>query len=292
MAFGQDNPSGSRESTCGTKTRQSVEDAFQEKKRQGKPAFIPFITGGYPTYADSIDIALALQDAGASILEVGFPYSDPLADGPVIQASSQAALANGMTFSKGLELVRSMRQAGLTIPLIIFCYYNPILQFGLDPFAKKAREVGANGVLIPDLPHEEADHVRRACRQNDLVYISLVAPTSKARIRRIVSQAEGFIYCISSLGVTGVRENLSAQLDDFLKRIRRHTDKPLAVGFGVSKREHVEQLSSMADGIIIGSALINLITERRALFGDGKTKQQALLEIKTFVQGLFSNANS
>lgn len=266
----------------------AIKQAFEQTKANKQPAFIPFITGGHPSYHDSIDIALTLQESGASILEVGFPYSDPLADGHVIQASSQAALKEGMTFSKGLTLIADMRKAGVTIPLIIFCYYNPILQFGFDRFVQEAQKNGANGVLVPDLPHEESIEIAHICRTHDFGFISLVAPTSKRRIKEIVSQAEGFLYCISSLGVTGAREHLSDQIGQFLSDIREHSDLPLAVGFGVSKPEHVQQLSSMADGIVIGSAIVRKIMDLQDEFQQADTRIQALAELKEFVKHLFS----
>lgn len=266
----------------------AIADTFARCKAEQKPVFMPFVMGGYPTYQDSIDIAKTLQDAGAHILEVGLPYSDPLADGPTIQMASELALKQGVTLSKGLQLIKDMRAAGITIPLIVFGYYNPILRMGAATFIEKAKEAGANGVIIPDLPHEESESIRQLAKQEQFAFISLIAPNSKQRIAAIAKQAEGFIYCISSLGVTGARDSFSADIDSYLEEVRAHSSVPLAVGFGVSKREHVQHLAAKVDGIIIASKLIDLIREQIPLFEKPETKQQALQSIKKFVEELFS----
>lgn len=223
--------------TKSKKANQLIADAFSQCKQENRSAFIPFIMGGYPTYQDSIDIALTLQSAGADILEVGFPYSDPLADGPIIQEAAETALKNGMSFSKGLRLIQDMRLAGVTIPIIIFCYYNPILQYGLANLINRGIEIGANGVLVPDLPHEESEEIRQLADSANFAYISLVAPTSKQRIQDIAGQAKGFLYCISSLGVTGVRDSFSEHIETFLEEVKQSSQVPIAVGFGVSNKE-------------------------------------------------------
>lgn len=269
-------------------TRDHIKEAFLRSQEEKRPAFIPFIMAGYPSYQQTIDIALTLQEAGADILEVGFPYSDPLADGPIIQHAAEEALKQGMSFSKGLQLIADMREQGVTIPILVFCYYNPVYQYGLESFVKKAQEVGANGVLIPDLPYEEAKELSTISKQHQFALISLVAPTSKQRIKEIVSQADGFIYCISSLGVTGVRDSFSEEIDSFLLEVRKYSPIPLAVGFGVSKQEHVQFLSNKAEGIIIGSAIIKKITEHITDFHHQSRKNEALLALKRFVLQLFS----
>jgi tryptophan synthase alpha chain len=268
--------------------KQTIVEAFNLNREEGKPTFIPFIMGGYPTYQDSIDIALTLQKGGAHILEIGFPYSDPLADGPIIQNAAEKALNEGMSFSKGIALIQDMRKAGVTIPLIIFCYYNPILQYGLERFVEKALEVGANGVLVPDLPHEEANQLSAICREKEFAFISLVAPTSKQRVQEIASQSEGFVYCISSLGVTGVRDSFSTDIEPFLLEVKQHAKVPLAVGFGVSKKEHVQFLEDKVDGIIIGSAIIRNISDHIELYRTEETKKEALNALKVFVDDVFS----
>jgi tryptophan synthase alpha chain len=271
-----------------TTPNQIIAQVFDQCKAAGKPVFMPFVMGGYPTYQDSIDIALTLQEAGAHILEIGFPYSDPLADGPTIQHASEVALKQGVTLSKGFKLIEDMRQAGVTIPLIIFGYFNPVLQYGFDSFVQKAKEVGASGVIIPDLPYEESEEIRTIAKEKQFPFISLIAPNSKKRIQEIASQAEGFIYCISSLGVTGARDTFSAEIEAYFDEVRSHAKVPLAVGFGISKREHVQFFSQKADGIIIASKLIDLVRQNMSLFEDPSTKKEGLKLLKTFVQDLFS----
>jgi len=267
---------------------QAIADTFQQCKNEGKPVFMPFVMGGYPTYQDSIDIALTLQEAGAHLLEIGFPYSDPLADGPTIQHASEVALKQGLKLNRGFQLIEDLRKAGITIPLVIMGYYNPVLQFGVERFIEKAKEVGANGVIIPDLPYEEAVEISRMAKEQEFAFISLIAPNSKKRIKEIAEQAEGFIYCVSSLGVTGARESFSNQLDEYLEEVRKHAKVPLAVGFGISKKEHVQFFSSRVDGIIVASALIDLIRQQIHLFEQPSTKKEALDSLKKFVEDLFS----
>lgn len=266
----------------------TIEQAFMKKNEQGKPAFIPFIVAGYPSVSATIDVALALQEAGADILELGIPYSDPLADGRVIQEASRVALEQGMTLSKGLRLIGELREKGLTIPILPFCYYNPILQYGLDSFVQAAQAAGANGVLVPDLPYEEARDLVQAAKPYHFPCISLVAPTSEQRIQQIVNDAEGFIYCISSLGVTGVREGFATEVTEFLKRVKSEAKIPVAVGFGVSKREHVLYFRDIVDGIVIGSALVQLMIDQREALLDEENRAEALNVVKTFVQLCFS----
>jgi tryptophan synthase alpha chain len=271
-----------------TAPNQIIAHVFEQCKAEGTPVFMPFVMGGYPTYQDSIDIALTLQEAGAHILEIGLPYSDPLADGPTIQYASEVALKQGVTLSKGFQLVEDMRKAGVTIPMIMFGYYNPILQFGFEAFVKRAKEVGANGVIIPDLPYEESREARVIAKENQFAFISLIAPNSKKRIQEIASQAEGFIYCISSLGVTGARDTFADEIESYFEEVRAHAKVPLAVGFGVSKKEHVQFFSQKADGIIIASKLIDLVRQNIHLFENPSTKKEGLDLLKTFVQELFS----
>lgn len=251
--------------------------------------FIPFITVGDPSAEATIDIALTLEEAGADILELGVPYSDPLADGPTIQEASKRALAEGMTLEKALQLVPKMRERGLTIPVIIFTYYNLLLQYGEERFANEATALGIDGVLVPDLPFEESEELGALCEKNQLSLISLVAPTSKKRIVKIAEQAKGFLYCVSSLGVTGVRQELDPRVYHFLKTVREASNIPVAVGFGISTNEQVNVMKEHADGVIVGSALVSEINKHREDLRNPATKQKALDQIKTFVTTLISS---
>lgn len=251
--------------------------------------FIPFITVGDPSADATIDIALTLEKAGAHVIELGVPYSDPLADGPTIQAASERALHEGMTLEKALTLVPKMRKKGLTIPVVLFTYYNLLLQYGEERFATEAKSLGIDGLLVPDLPYEENDELRSLCTENDIALISLVAPTSKERIEMIATDAEGFLYCVSSLGVTGVRKELDPRVYDFLQTVRESSPVPVAVGFGIATNEQVKMMSEHADGVIVGSALVEQIGKRQEALKNEETRQKALEEIKTFVTSLISS---
>ena len=249
------------------------------------PLFIPFITAGDPNPEVTVDLALMLQEAGAHIIELGVPYSDPLADGPIIQRSAQRALAQGMSLSKAIDLVPKMREKGLTIPVIIFTYYNPVLQLGEETFLQRVRESKADGVLIPDLPFEESESLASQAKSLGLANISLVAPTSDKRIDEIASRAEGFLYCVSSTGVTGVRDHFPPEAYTFIKRVKESTAIPVAVGFGISKRAHVESLKGVADGVIVGSAIMKKVEE---VYGKNAGESE-LDQIKAFVSSLISS---
>ncbi|TWI58865.1 tryptophan synthase subunit alpha [Halalkalibacter nanhaiisediminis] len=254
-----------------------------------KPLFIPFITAGDPTADATVELALTLEEAGASILELGIPYSDPLADGPTIQEASKRALSAGMTLEKALHLVPKMRERGLSIPVIIFTYFNPLLQYGEERLTAQAAELGIDGLLVPDLPYEESEDLGDLCKKHDLALISLVAPTSKQRMEKIAERAEGFLYCVSSLGVTGVRSELDPRVYDFLKTVREASHIPTAVGFGISSAEQVKLMNEHADGVVVGSALVSEIGKRADELRDEETCPNALNEIKMFVTSLISS---
>ena len=253
------------------------------------PLFIPFITAGDPTADATIDLALSLEEAGASILELGIPYSDPLADGPTIQAASKRALRGGMSLEKALNLVPEMRSRGLTIPVVIFTYFNPLLQYGEERFAEQAARLGIDGLLVPDLPYEESEYLTNLCDDFDLSLISLVAPTSKQRMIKIAERAKGFLYCVSSLGVTGARNELDPRVYDFLKTVREASHIPTAVGFGISTADQVKAMREHADGVVVGSALVTEIGIREQELTNKETRQVALDEIKRFVSSLISS---
>ncbi|WP_240375583.1 tryptophan synthase subunit alpha [Bacillus piscicola] len=253
------------------------------------PLFIPFIMAGDPDAETTIELALAMEEAGAHILELGIPYSDPLADGPALQRSALRALKQGMNLRAAMNLVPAMRQRGLSIPVIIFTYYNPVLQMGETAFLDYAKEVEADGVLIPDLPFEESEKVNAHAKERGLVNISLVAPTSSTRIKKIAERAEGFLYCVSSLGVTGTRESFPPEAFTFIETVKQNSAVPVAVGFGISKKEHVKGLAESCDGVIVGSAIMRQVEERLESLTDSKDREKALTEIKTFVSSLISS---
>ncbi|MCF6137438.1 tryptophan synthase subunit alpha [Pseudalkalibacillus berkeleyi] len=235
---------------------------FQALQTETKPLFIPFIMAGDPTPEDTIETALILQEEGANVLELGIPYSDPLADGPVIQEAAKRA--KGMNISKAMELVGKMRQQGLEIPVLIFTYINPFLRLGEDEFFNLAKQHDVDGLLIPDLPFEESEQIRARCKMSGISYISLVAPTtSPKRLETISQDAQGFLYCVSSLGVTGERSDFHPETKRLLKEAKSYSSVPVALGFGISTRQQFIDVGEVCDGVIIGSSLIRKSHELR-----------------------------
>ena len=232
--------------------------SFARAKAEGRTALIPFWTAGYPSLATSEAVVVALARGGADLIEIGVPFSDPMADGATVQRTSQVAIANGVRLVDCLELARRLRHHhGLTVPLVLMGYYNPILAFGPARFAGEAAAAGVDGVIVPDLPTEESDELLTACRAHGRDLIFLVAPTSTdERLAEVSRRASGFIYCVSLTGITGARRALP-DLTGYIERVRRQTDLPLAVGFGVSTAAHVRQIGAVADGAVIASAMIN-----------------------------------
>jgi tryptophan synthase len=238
-----------------------VAAAFAAARAENRPAFIPFITGGYPSKACTVPALLAMQQNGADILEVGIPFSDPIADGGTIQAANQVALDNGVTLEDCLGFVAEARAQGLTVPVIFMGYFNPFLQFGEAALVQRCADVGVHGFIIPDLPPQEARVFRGHCDTRDLCLVPLVSPTTtEARLATIAQLAKGYVYCVSLNGVTGARTELPPHLNEFLERVRKHVDCPLAVGFGLSTRSHVKAVGKLADGAIMGSAVIKALT--------------------------------
>lgn len=224
-----------------------------------RPAFMPYFSLGYPDYETSLDIVQACAEAGADIMELGIPFSDPLADGPTIQHSTQTALQNGMTVMRCLEAIVDLRQRGLTLPLILMGYYNPILNHGEARFINDAALAGANGFIIPDLPPEEAAGFDIVCCKHGLGIYYLLAPNStEDRIRKVAKSASGFTYLVSLTGVTGARGTLPPELETFVARVRRYISTPLAVGFGISTADQVQEVARIAQGVIVGSKLITI----------------------------------
>ncbi|WP_347861331.1 tryptophan synthase subunit alpha [Salimicrobium sp. PL1-032A] len=232
---------------------------FQGKLTKESDLFIPFLVAGDPHPDKTIHYALRLQEAGADVLELGVPYSDPLADGPVIQKAAKRALDAGMSLRKAVELVPELRKAGVNIPVVIFTYYNPVLQYGHEAFIEALEENGVEGLLIPDLPLEESEDLNERTKAKDIELISLVAPTSEERIKRIAEQARGFLYCVSSLGVTGERKEMAPETLSFIEKVKEHSSVPVAVGFGISSNDQVQLMRKHADGYIIGSKIVKMI---------------------------------
>ena len=244
--------------TTGAYPPSRIAAAFARARAEGRTTLIPYVTAGYPSLAMSEQLVPALERGGADLIEIGVPFSDPLADGATIQRASQVALANGVRLADCLELVRRLRtKHGVEAPLLLMGYYNPILQYGPRRFAAAAAAAGVDGFIVPDLPTEESDELLAACRAHGRDLIFLLAPTStEARIADVGRRASGFVYCVSLTGVTGVRDRLP-DLEGYVARVRRHTELPLAIGFGVSTPEHVRQVGAVADGAVVASALIN-----------------------------------
>lgn len=234
--------------------------AFAAMRREERVGLMPFLTVGYPDAATSLALARAMVEAGAEGLELGIAFSDPLADGPSIQRASHEALTRGVHPSDALDMVRKLRADGVAVPLILMGYFNTFLAQGEERFISEAADAGADGFIISDLPPEESDETLANCRKHGLDLIFLAAPTSdEKRLDEITKRASGFIYCVGVVGVTGARAELSDELPEFLRRMRSKTDLPLVVGFGISKREHVEALSGLADAAIVGAAIVNTI---------------------------------
>jgi tryptophan synthase alpha chain len=233
-----------------------IEAAFDDLKRQRKKGFIPFITAGDPDLTTTAEILIELAQAGATLIELGVPFSDPMADGPVIQRASERALKHAFGIGDLLETVAGVRRR-IETPIILFSYFNPLLQFGLKRLAAEARAAGVDGVLVTDLSPEEADDFERELSANDLDMIFLIAPTSTdERLRLVAQHARGFIYAVSRAGVTGVRTSVSAEAEKLVARMRAFSELPIAVGFGVSNAEQVKDVQRYADAVVVGSAIV------------------------------------
>ena len=230
---------------------------------RGGKTFIPFITGGDPDIGTTEQILYALSEAGADIIEIGVPFSDPIAEGPVIQAADERALAAGCTVDKLFGLVERVRPK-IKIPILFMTYYNPVFAYGNDRFTRHCAESGLDGLIAPDLPFEERDELLEPCLSRGLTLISLIAPTSDERIEKIVRCSDGFIYCVSSLGVTGERAELGGSARRMIGKAKQVKDIPCAVGFGISTPEQARDTAAFADGVIIGSAIVRIVSEHGA----------------------------
>ena len=233
-----------------------IEDVLTKLKREGKPGFIPFITAGDPDLETTAELLVELANAGATVIELGVPFSDPMADGPVIQRASERALKQGFGLPEIFATTLKVRSK-IETPLVLFSYFNPLLQYGIDKLARDARDAGVDGILVTDLTPEESEEFAAALKSNELDMIFLVAPTSTdERLRLISAHASGFVYAVSRAGVTGARENLSREAELLVARVRKFSSLPVAVGFGISSAEQVAQTLQYADAAVVGSAIV------------------------------------
>ncbi|SHL31204.1 tryptophan synthase, alpha chain [Anaerocolumna jejuensis DSM 15929] len=232
-----------------------IKNAFKNGK-----AFISFVTGGDPDLNTTKELILAMEEAGADLIEIGIPFSDPIAEGAVIQEANERALTAGCTTDKLFDSIKEVREK-VTVPLVFLTYINPIYTYGKARFFKRCVECGIDGIIVPDLPFEEKEELEEECKEYQVDLISLIAPTSKERVRMIARQAEGFIYCVSSLGVTGVRTEIKTDIAAMISMVREVTDTPCAIGFGISTPEQAKEFAGAADGAIVGSAIVKLVTQ-------------------------------
>lgn len=240
----------------------ALDHMFARARAQGRAAFLPYYPIGYPTYQESLDAVEAMANQGADGFEIGIPFSDPIADGPTIQAATQVALEQGATVRKCLDAVATLRAKDIPQPMLMMGYANPLVAYGTDRFVRDARAAGADGLIVPDLPPEEAHMFAGSCAREGLALVFFLAPTSNdQRIAMAAQHATGFIYVVSLTGITGARAQLPDYLTNFIARLRSRTDKPLVLGFGISKPEHARQVSGMMDGFIVGSALVRAGSE-------------------------------
>ncbi|MCR5837799.1 MAG: tryptophan synthase subunit alpha [Lachnospiraceae bacterium] len=231
-----------------------IKDAFKNK------AFIAFVTGGDPDLETTKKIILEMQDKGADLIEVGIPFSDPVAEGPVIQEADLRALNAGCTTDKLFDTLKEIKDQ-IKIPLVFMTYINVIYVYGKEKFMDRCNECGICGIIVPDCPFEEKNELQPECTKAGIELVSLIAPTSNDRIKEIAKEAEGFVYCVSSLGVTGVRENITTDLGAMVKLVKENTDIPCAIGFGISKPEQAQNVCKYADGAIVGSAIVKIVAE-------------------------------
>ena len=242
-----------------------IDKKFKSLKKYNGKAFIAYITAGDPDEAVTEDIVLALESSGVDIVELGIPFSDPLADGPTIQAASHRALRNKINLKKIFKMVTHLRKV-TQVPIAFMTYYNPVLKYGLQPFFRSCAACGVDGVIVPDLPYEEAKELIALGRKYKIATIFLVAPTStRQRIKKIVQVSTGFIYYVSLTGVTGARAKLPPEVISNVRLIKKLTDKPVAVGFGISNPEQAQTVAKAADGVIVGSAIVKIISKKKKL---------------------------
>ncbi len=232
-----------------------IAEAF---KKKDKKAFIPFITCGDPSLDTTKELIYTLEKAGADLIELGIPFSDPTAEGSVIQGANMRALEAGVTTDKIFDMVA---EVDVKVPLVFMTYANVVFSYGIERFVKKCVEVGVAGIILPDIPFEEKEEFASICDSHGVDFISLIAPTSHERISMIAKEAKGFVYCVSSMGVTGVRSSITADVDAMVSLVRKVTDVPVAIGFGISTPEQAKTMAEKSDGVIVGSAIVRLVEQ-------------------------------
>ena len=232
-----------------------IQEAFK-----GKKAFIPFVTCGDPDLETTKQIVYEMEKAGAALIELGIPFSDPTAEGPVIQGANLRALTGGVTTDKIFDMVKEIRQ-NTQIPLVFMTYANVVFSYGTERFLEKAKNVGMDGLILPDVPFEEKEEFDIVCKKYGIDLISLIAPTSHDRIRMIAKEASGFVYCVSSLGVTGVRTEIGTAIGDLIQTVKEECSIPCAIGFGISTPEQAEAMAKISDGAIVGSAIVKIVAK-------------------------------
>lgn len=234
-----------------------IKKAFENGK-----AFIPFVTGGDPDLETTKELLIAMEEAGADLIEIGIPFSDPVAEGPTIQAANERALMAGCTIDRLFDMIKEARKS-VTVPLVFLTYINPIFVYGKTKFMERCVECGIDGLIVPDLPYEEKHEISDVCEEFGVDLISLIAPTSKERIEVIAREAKGFVYVVSSMGVTGVRQEIKADTKEMVELVKKAAKIPCAVGFGISNTEQAKAQAKVADGAIVGSAIVKLIAEHK-----------------------------
>lgn len=253
-----------------------IDERFRALKEQNKKAFIAYICGGDPSLNDTEKIVYALEDAGCDVIELGIPFSDPLADGPVIQEASIRSITNGFKLDKFFEVVKDIRKNS-QLPLVTMVYYSTIFGYGREKFIENCISSGLDGLIVPDLPYEEYDEISYLIENTRLYLIPLISVTSNNRIPMLVEKARGFIYCVSSLGVTGERKTFDNRIYEYITSVKEKTEVPVCIGFGISKKEDVDKFGKYADGVIVGSAIVRKIFESK---GDLEKVKNFIKEIK------------
>lgn len=272
-------------SADGAMTGTRIERRFAELKSAGRAALVTFVTAGDPNYALSLDLVRQLPAAGADLIELGMPFTDPMADGPAIQASSLRALKNGMTLQKTLQLVRDFRAGDQKTPIILMGYYNPIYSCGVEKFLREARSAGIDGLIVVDLPPEEDEELCLPALKAGLNFIRLATPTTDdQRLPVVLRNTSGFVYYVSIAGITGTRSAANADVSAAVARLKRHTQLPVVVGFGIKTAEQAEAIAKAADGAVVGSALVSCIAQH--VKADGGASPQAVTDTLALVREL------